>query len=313
MMKKDFESILIANESLVGLETALSKAAVLEHYSGAELTLLEVIYDSLEKEPDSILPKSEKDQLINAYMHAERHALLELACRYRDKVDALSCDVDWSEGRELGICRYALKHQADLIVTPLSAARPLHEILYGSSIHRLLAYAACPVLVSQVSSWDGNKAILACVDVSEATHRSLNESIAQHALSLANLLDVPLHILNVAPLPEISLGRFSSTFDVSAMQARMIANRKQELSRLRGNLKEPAKGITLHTRSGILIGEMRSLANEIGAKIVVMGTASREGLRRFLIGNSAEAALNRLDTDVLFIKERWLEHTEYGD
>lgn len=308
-----YQSILIANENLIGLKSALDKAAVLEHYSGAELTLLEAIYDDLEKESDSILPRSEKEQLIAAYMKAERHSLAELANNYGEKVNALNVAVSWSEDRELGICRYALKHHADLIIKPLDTSRSIGDMFHHSSVHRLLAYAACPVLVSQVSSWDNNKSVLACVDVSDSGHISLNESIVQQAWSLATLLNVPLHLLNVAPLPQLSLGQFSSTFDVSAMQERMLASRGQEMQRLKAGVKSASKDINIHIKSGSLVNEVRSLVDDIGANIVVMGTASREGLRRFLIGNSAESVLYRLATDMLFVKENWLDGTEYGD
>lgn len=308
-----YQSILIANEDLVGLKPALSKAALLEHYSGAELTLLEVIYDDLEKESDSILPRTEKEQLISAYMNAERHSLKELASNYGEKVGTLNVAVNWSEGRELGICRYALQHHADLIVKPLDTNRSIPDMFHHSSVHRLLAYAACPVLVSQVPNWDDNKAVLACVDVSDSEHIPLNESIVQQAWSLAQLLSVPLHLLNVAPLPQLSLGRFSSTFDVSAMQARMLTSREQEMQRLKATLKGSSNDIRIHIKSGSLVNEVRSLVDVIKTKIVVMGTASREGLRRFLIGNAAESVLYRLATDMLLVKENWLEHTEYGD
>lgn len=313
IQQQAYQSILVANEEFTGLDAALAKAALVEHYSGAELTLLEVIYDALEKQPDKVLPKSEKEQLINAFMTAERHALDEMANRYTEKVASLKTAVSWSESREVGICRYAIQHRMDLIIKPLDPDHFSLDTLWHSSAHRLLAYAACPVLISKVPNWENNKAILACVDVSDSAHRILNESIVRHAASLAELLGVPLHILNVAPLPQLSLGRFSSTFNLAATQDRMYVNREEEMLRLRLSQLGDASDVICHLKTGSLVEEIRSLARLVSADVVVMGTASREGLRRFLIGNSAEAVLHRIDADLLCIKENWLEHTEYGD
>lgn len=312
-VKKSYQSILVANEKLAGLNSALAKSSMLEHYSGAKLTLLEVIYDSLEKEADDVLPRAEKDRLINAYMAAERYALAEMAKCYESKVASLETQVSWSESRELGICRFAIQHQVDLIITPQDTGDSLLETFRNLPIHRLLAHAACPVLVSKVHSWDDTKAILACVDVSDREHQALNRSIVNNGVLMAELLGIPLHILNVAPLPQLSLGRFSSSFDVIAMQKRLLESRETALQRLQASVTGSSSEVFYHLKAGHLIGEIRSLADNIGADIVVMGTACREGLRRFLIGNSAEAVLHRIDADLLCVKENPLEHTEYAD
>ena len=51
---RDVKNILIANDSLDGLNTALEKAAMIEHYSGAELHVAEVIYDAATDGTDQI-------------------------------------------------------------------------------------------------------------------------------------------------------------------------------------------------------------------------------------------------------------------
>jgi len=44
------------------------------------------------------------------------------------------------------------------------------------------------------------------------------------------------------------------------------------------------------------------VAREIHSSIVVMGALSRSGLKRFLIGNTAEGVLNYLPCDILIMK-----------
>ena len=47
MSIKNLKRVLVANDSLEGLEAALQKAALIEHYSGAEIEVAEVIYDNI--------------------------------------------------------------------------------------------------------------------------------------------------------------------------------------------------------------------------------------------------------------------------
>ena len=308
-----YQSILVANDELAGLDAALSKAAQLEHYSGAEVTLLEVIYDELEKESDEVLPRAEKERLIHAYIAAEKQALTGVANCQQSKVASLNTAVSWSEHREIGICKYALQHHVDLIIKPGSSKRLPLATIRDTSTHRMLAHAACPVLISNLPEWDAKAPVLACLDVSDVQHDALNERIARNGLMLAELLGAPLHLVTVAPAPALLLGRFSSTYDIHAMQEQMTADRTQRLQKLRPSLENASCRIETHVRHGHLVGEIKSLVDELGACILVMGAASREGLQRFFIGNAAESILQHVTIDVLCVRENPMQHTEYGD
>lgn len=49
---QQINNILIANDSLDGMHTALEKAATIEHYSGADIHVAEVIYDAIAEESE---------------------------------------------------------------------------------------------------------------------------------------------------------------------------------------------------------------------------------------------------------------------
>ncbi len=301
-MSQLYQKILIANEELQDLDVAMEKAALLEHYSGAELLLHEVIYDELEKESDELLPRAEKNRLIDAYMAAERHALEQLAKRFDQRVASITANVGWGESRELEICRYAQQHFADLIIKPMKTETSLKEMLLHPTEHRLLAHAPCPVLLSRLPNWHNSSAVVACVDLADTSHQALNQRIILNARQLAELLGLSLHLLNVVSKPQLSLGRYPASYDPLAAHDKILASRKMLMQLELNSLRNANCEVHGHVKVGRLVDEIRTLADHVGADVVVMGTASREGLRRFLIGNSAEVVLSRLPKDLLCVR-----------
>ncbi len=57
-----------------------------------------------------------------------------------------------------------------------------------------------------------------------------------------------------------------------------------------------------HLVQGSPVETIPGLAQQLGSGLVVMGAISRSGLKRLLIGNTAERILNCLTADVLVVK-----------
>jgi universal stress protein E len=56
--------------------------------------------------------------------------------------------------------------------------------------------------------------------------------------------------------------------------------------------------------SGHPINAIPAVAGKVGCNLVVMGAVSRTGLKRLLIGNTAERIIDDLNCDVLVVKPR---------
>jgi universal stress protein E len=57
-----------------------------------------------------------------------------------------------------------------------------------------------------------------------------------------------------------------------------------------------------HLRAGDVPTQLSDVVRRTGAQLVVMGSLSRSGLKRLLIGNTFERVLDRLECDVLVVK-----------
>ena len=58
----------------------------------------------------------------------------------------------------------------------------------------------------------------------------------------------------------------------------------------------------MHVAEGATEELLSSLVKETSADLVMLGSVGRQGLSAALIGNTAEAVLNRIPCDVLVIK-----------
>ena len=72
-----------------------------------------------------------------------------------------------------------------------------------------------------------------------------------------------------------------------------------------GNLGQDALDylkLQTHLVKGLARKEIATLAKRIEADLVVMGTVARTGVPGFIMGNTAETILNKIDCSVLAIK-----------
>jgi universal stress protein E len=58
----------------------------------------------------------------------------------------------------------------------------------------------------------------------------------------------------------------------------------------------------IHIKSGYPDKIVPSVASDIGAGLVIMGSIGRKGLKAKVLGNTAESVLTLLKTDVLIIQ-----------
>ena len=117
---KQLKTILVACDSLKNIESALQKAAYLEHYTGCEIAVLDVVWDEVEHEA---LPDHIKSELKEGLLAGERHDLAKAVEGIKNKVASLSYSVVWHKHHVVGQVRARQsRHQ---IVGSL-AARHLH-------------------------------------------------------------------------------------------------------------------------------------------------------------------------------------------
>jgi len=290
--------VLIASDSLHGIDVAIGKAAKIEHYSGAELVVAEVVYDTIAEEPPEVLPPDQQATLIEGLKAAERNALERLVAPYRNKVASIEHRVIWDKSATRGIVETT--DGFDLLIKPVSRHMQLMDRLNAPLDWALMREASCPVMVSK-EDWTATSVVVAAVDAADTEHAALNRRILNVAHELTAILGAKMHVVCSYPSLGQRRGELQVAMDYEGIKADMRATREKLIHEMLDELKLTVEEVhLLEGRPGEVIP---GLANELGAALTVLGTAARRGLSQLIIGNTAERIIGALDGDIVTVRE----------
>jgi nucleotide-binding universal stress UspA family protein len=322
-----FKNILFiaAPDSVGGV--ALECAATLAVNNQARLTVVRVIEE---------MPLELK--LVDRVLSAD-DLQAEIVAKHRQKLEEQL--VAWNKDIEievkvligkpfLQIIREVLRSGADLVVKMAESGAWLDRV-FGSDDMHLLRKCPCPVWLVKSDSPKAYQRILAAVDVDDLyppeelnTRYQLNLQVLEIASSLALSEFAELHIVHAWKAigeGEMRSGFIKSSEDevvayVESSEDEVVAYVEEVRQQHKQNLEELVDGIMsklgrntsgylkpkTHLLKGYAGEDIPVLAREIKADLVVMGTIARTGISGFIMGNTAETILNRLDCSVLAIK-----------
>ncbi len=292
-----FEKLLVVNDSLDGMPEALSKAALIEHYTGAEVEVAEVIWDTVEDEP---LNEIDKANLIEAFTAAERHGLHSLLEPYKDRIAWSEARVLWNKRTDEAILDEVRQQGVSLLIKP-GVGYGLTDHLHAPLDWRLIREAPCPVLISQTPAWQTGGNVLAAVDIADTAHAALNDKVLLTARTLADTLNAALHLCCVHSDLGQSVGALQVAMDYQGIKEDMREARSAALADAMKRLG--IEDATAHIKEGKPAPVIAHLASELSATVTVMGTAARSGLEKLMLGNTAEDTLTRLEGDVLTVRD----------
>ncbi len=300
---KQISRIIVANDSLEGMPEALEKAALVEHYSGADVDVVEVVYDTIAEEPPEVLPTDQQTRLIEALKAAERTGLRHLIEPHKDHVAAIEPQVIWNKHPDRAILRSVGKAADQLLIKPVSRHRQLADYFQTPLDWALMRQAPCAVLISKGPGWAEPGSVLAAVDVGDAAHDALCREILVTAATLAKVLGTDLHIVAAYPNLGQSINELQVAMDYEGIKADMRDSRARTIARWTETLGLQVAEV--HLLEGKPTEVIPELANRLEATLTVLGTAARKGLKKLLIGNTAETIIGRLHGDIVTVREQW--------
>jgi universal stress protein E len=191
---------------------------------------------------------------------------------------AFTVQVEWSAAWREIFADAAARNDCNLIVKSTHSHSPARRRLLKTSDWVLLREARCPVLLVKRESVSPVRRILIAVDlgVDDEEHQRLNDGIIAIGKQITERRD---------------------DFELHAVNAYTGADTFTHPPKLAERV-----GIDLdraHCAVGAPEDVIVRCASELDSELVVMGTVSRSGLTGLVHGNTAELALDRLDTDVL--------------
>ncbi len=302
---KAIRRILVAVKDPHAASPAVAKAARLAKACGARLRLFHALVEPVYLELYSFNGASP-----NALEHERYRAavvkLEALASALRPLKIRVSTSVEWDFPAHEAVLRAARDFAADLIVADAHPVAHHAPWLLRFTDWELLRQSSAPVLLVKSSKPYRRPRVLAAVDPSHAFAKplKLDEEILRVGSAVAEALHGALHAVyayNPIPMDLTPSGAGVGEF-ITVAQLEIAAHAKATLDRAVRRLHVPPGRRHLvgrHPTDAIV-----EAARKTGSGIVVMGAISRSGLKRLVIGNTAERVLDQLACDVLIVKPK---------
>lgn len=297
---KLFKNILFVTEETVVQVSALDRAVSLAENNHAKLTVIDVVPPVADVHRADI-------------MTYHRNAVASLIKPFHNRIQIQTDIVVGTTFLEA--IRAVLRNGHDLVIK--AAENPAFmKRLFGSDDMHLLRKCPCPVWLMKPPEKPNYRCILAAVDFEplqlSPSAQSLNEEILQLAASLALQDAATLHLVHAwetfGEKAMLAKGDTSKE-SIAAYVEKQHLQHKKGLYMLGGALRDRIGADAydrlsprFHLPQGSAKKMIASLAEELEADMVVMGTVARTGISGLIIGNTAEAIFDQLSCSVLAVK-----------
>lgn len=196
------------------------------------------------------------------------------------------------------VIRTVQRGKFDLVLAGTRGLSGVKRMFVGSTAERLVRKCPCPVWIEKAEHQWPLRSILAPVDFSDVTGKSLG-----WAAFLANLCACPLDVLHViAPPDEEGFPEDTTELDFRLQRRRVRQATSQHLAAVVA--AQVPSGIP--TRQRLAVGTpwktIGMTARRVDAGLIVLGSVGRTGIPGFLIGNTAEKVLRLSDRSILTVK-----------
>ena len=296
-----YQKILAVVDPTTEDQKASKRAIELARKTGASITAFLTIYD-FSYEMTTMLSSDEREAMRQSVINDRTQWLQSLLSELDTGEIRIDCQVIWHNRPFEQIIEQVLKNGYDIVIKGTHQHDKLKSVIFTPTDWHILRKCPCPVLLVKEHLWPDNGNIVAALNIGsdEEEHNSLNEKITAEAKQLTKVMNANLHLVNSYPGTPVNIAIEIPEFNASDYNRSMFKhheNAMQEHAQAFNIAKE-----NTHIKEGLPEDVIQSIANELDAELVILGTVGRTGLSAALIGNTAEHVIDRLNCDVLALK-----------
>lgn len=204
------------------------------------------------------------------------------------------------------ICDVASEAKPDLIVLGRHGRHMLEHLFLGSTTAKIARASNVPLLITRASTAIATRyrSILAAVDLGD-----LSPKVLEIAGEFARKAEARLHVLHV--YESIGLYEYTSltpNVPTSRYDQDMAASAREGMDQLIDDAGLSGLRPSAYVRPGMPAGEILYQSEKMRIDLIVVGSHQRQGLDRFLLGNTADRIMRRALGDVLVVKGDSSEH-----
>jgi universal stress protein E len=294
--------ILVIVNPLVRDQPALTKAACLARWFGADIELLICDTRNLRQaHTEGDLPA-----LSNALLNDNLDALIEeFAQPLRDDGIGVTTHIIGGDPLHKAVVSWMRNSPADLVVKDTHHHSFAKRALGVNTDWHLIRTCPAPLLLTKPGIWGSPPVLIAAVDPGHVNDRSgiLDHRILDVTAALARCSNAELHAAHAYFPSAIAAAAIGGMPMVGVSADALSAELNLRISQIRALGDEYAVAPqNLHVEAAVAVEYLPRVAGECRADVVVMGSISRSSLGRAFIGSTAERVLEALPSDVLVVK-----------
>ena len=200
------------------------------------------------------------------------------------------------------ICRLARRLKIDLIITATRGRTGLKHLALGSTAERVVRHAPCPVLVVHPSAASARrwspifKKILVPIDFSVCAAQGL-----AYAKALATQFGSRLVLLHSVDLSYYSTNPEYVLYDFPPLLEAAEKSAREQMLELISSTDWEDLEVEHTLQSGHAGEQVCGCARDLGADLIVTSTHGRTGLKRILLGSTAEYIVRHASCPVLVV------------
>lgn len=294
-----FKNILLCLDLRSDETPLIERGLSLAQRDDAPLTLLHV----LEPPPGNLRSLVDDEQLLRLEKLAEHEALARMESMLdARRTDGMTIKFRCRQGKPFSeIILEAMTHKHDLVMVGADEPRNIQMRLFGGTTRRLVRKCPAPVWVVRAGEARPYRRVLASLALERHQEsKALDRHVLEIAKAVAETESAELHLVHVIELdlPPFSnlTGEIPDLVDSAREQAHV------RLDELTESLPPNLVVRLTHLRQGNPGQELATLAEQLAVDLVVLGTVGRTGIPGLLIGNTAEAVMQRVTCSLLAIK-----------
>lgn len=297
-----YDKIMVVVDPAMKRDTAMTRAVELARRTKASLYLLLVDYNGALLRARFLDPELLR-RAISGYLGVRRRWLDDEIARLREEGIEAEGEAVWHRPVYEEIAFKAGEVEPDLVIKQATPVQGLDRLLGTPDDRHLVRLCPAPLMLVSEHGSTLPQSILAAVDPFDTHGKpgSLNDDVLRAALQMAYATDASVHVAHAYEyLPAAAPVGAETVFADAGVFERVREEHRKEFIRFGEEHSIPED--RMHLREGEPWQVIRELAESMNADLVVLGTVQRSGLKRVIMGATAESILSELRCDILVLK-----------
>lgn len=298
-----FHNILFVSHGLGGEENALRQALKLAYDNQASLTVL-IVCPAFPRHLEEYKATYERSLIerTEQAIQSEKSALL-----LRKKKLSVNIELESGPAPDIRTIRYVLRHSIDLLIKQAESEQSQHG--FKATDMALLRKCPCPLFIVRPLKHRENKVRIAVaidpVD-EEPAAQALSIQLLEVSSTVATHYSGRLEVISCWNFPQEDYLRDSVWIATPKKELdQMILNEKRTHQKALEELVDRARtmnDLQIHHPKGLPDEIIPAFIQDHEVDILVMGTVARTGISGFIIGNTAENILQKINCSLLALK-----------